>query len=446
MSTNPVAREIKTKSVSWHKSLNGYHWWVLIVASLGWLFDTMDQRIFVLARGPAMNALMPAGTPAAEVTFYSTIATSVFMVGWAAGGLFFGIMGDRWGRAKTMMLTILVYSCFTGLSAVSQNQWDFMVYRFLTGLGVGGEFAAGVTLVAEVMPVQARAHALGLLQAFSAIGNVIGSAISFIVLPLGWRWMFTVGIMPALLVVLVFRKMKEPETWQRIRDSVTQGGDRKQLGSIADLWSNARWRKNTIVGLLLAISGVIGLWGIGFWTPELIREALKAEPLSTRNWYVSMGTLLQDVGAFMGIYTFTMVTARIGRRPAFIISFLLALGATVMTFGFLHKASEILWMLPIMGFCTLLVFGGYSIYFPELYPTRLRSSGVGFCYNVGRIIAALGPLTLGQLTVMFRNQGFSAPFRVAAISLSSIYVLGAVTMLFAPETKGKALPEEPSSP
>ena len=442
MSTYRSTPELKTVSAPWYKALNGYHWWVLIVASLGWMFDTMDQRIFVLARGPAMNALMPAGTPAAEVTFYSTIATSVFMIGWASGGLFFGIMGDRWGRAKTMMLTILVYSSFTGLSALSQNQWDFMAYRFLTGLGVGGEFAAGVTLVAEVMPESARAHALGMLQALSAIGNVIGSAISFIILPLGWRWMFTVGVIPALLVVLVFRKMKEPEGWQKIRDSVTAGGDKKQLGSIADLWSHPRWRKNTIIGLILAISGVIGLWGIGFWTPELIREALKDLPLATRNWYVSMGTLLQDVGAFVGIYTFTVVTAKTGRRTAFIVSFLLALAATVMTFGFLHKPSDILWMVPIMGFCTLLVFGGYSIYFPELYPTRLRSSGVGFCYNVGRIIAAVGPLTLGGLTVAFRDAGFSAPFRAAAIALASIYVLGAVTMLFAPETKGNPLPEE----
>jgi MFS family permease len=442
MSTFPSARDTKTESGPWYKALNGYHWWVLIVASLGWMFDTMDQRIFVLARGPAMAALMPAGTPAAEVTFYSTIATSIFMLGWASGGLFFGIMGDRWGRAKTMMLTILVYSSFTGLSALSQSQWDFMAYRFLTGLGVGGEFAAGVTLVAEVMPESARAHCLGLLQALSAIGNVIGSAISFVVLPLGWRWMFTVGIIPALLVVAVFRKMKEPETWQKIRDSVTRGGDKKQLGSIGDLWGHPRWRKNTIIGLILAISGVIGLWGIGFWTPELIREALKDSPVETRNWYVSMGTLLQDVGAFLGIYTFTVVTAKIGRRPAFIISFLLGLAATVMTFGFLHKPSDILWMVPVMGFCTLLVFGGYSIYFPELYPTRLRSSGVGFCYNVGRIIAAVGPLTLGGLTVSFRNAGFSAPFRAAAISLASIYLVGAVTMLFAPETKGRPLPEE----
>src|SRR5713226_3314168 len=293
MATHLPAQKAGIDSGPWYKALSGYHWWVLSVASLGWMFDTMDQRIFVLARGPAMHSLLPAGTIAEEVTRYSGLATAIFMVGWAVGGLFFGILGDRWGRAKTMMLTILFYSCFTGLSAVSQNQWDFMLYRFLTGLGVGGEFAAGVTLVAEVMPVQARAHALGLLQAFSAIGNVIGSAISFVILPLGWRWMFTVGVIPALLVVAVFRKMKEPEGWQKIRDSVTQGGDKKQLGSIADLWSHPRWRRNTIIGLILAISGVIGLWGIGFWTPELIREALKDLQLDKRNWYVSLGTLLQ---------------------------------------------------------------------------------------------------------------------------------------------------------
>jgi MFS family permease len=430
------------KTGAWYKALNGYHWWVLIVASFGWMFDTMNQRIFVLSRGPAMRDLLPAGMSGADITHYSGIATSVFMLGWAAGGLFFGIMGDRWGRAKTMMLTILVYSIFTGLSALSQNPWDFMAYRFLTGLGVGGEFAAGVTLVAEVMPEVARAHALGSLQALSAIGNVIGSAISFVVLPLGWRWMFLVGVLPALPVILIFGKVKEPAGWQKIHDSIAAGGDKKQLGSLKDLWTHPRWRKNTIIGLLLAVSGVIGLWGIGFWSPELIREALKDQPLARQNWYVSMGTMLQDVGAFLGISAFTIVTAKVGRRPAFVMSFLLGMASVVMTFGLMHKASEVLWMVPMMGFCTLLVFGGYSIYFPELYPTRLRSSGVGFCYNVGRVIAAAGPYTLGSLTVFFGKEGFTAPFRAAAIALSSVYILGVIAMLFAPETAGQPLPED----
>jgi MFS family permease len=442
MPTSASSFEAQADPGPWYKSLGGYHWLVFFAAALGSIFSAMDQRIFALARGPAMNALMPAGAPPAEVAFYSTIASSIFMVGWALGGLFFGIMGDRWGRAKTMLLTILVYSVFTGLSAVSRSQWDFISYRFLTGLGVGGEFAAGVTLVAEVMPDRARVHALGLMQALSAMGNIIGSAISFVALPIGWRWTFTAGIVPVLLVAAVFRKIREPDTWQWMQHSVGARGDTKQMSSFASLWTHPRWRKNTIVGLLLAISGVIGLWGVGFWIPELIAEALQDLPLPARNWYVSMATLLLDAGAFLGIYTFTLVTAKIGRRPAFIGSFLLALAATVLTFGFLSDPSDVLWMVPILAFCTLLVFGGYAIYFPELYPARMRSSGVGFCYGAGRMIAVLGPLTLGELTLVFRNGIIATPFRAAAISLAAVYLVGAFTMWFAPETRGMPLPEE----
>jgi MFS family permease len=423
----------------WYRELTGYHWWVLIVASLGWLFDTMDQRIFVLVRQPAMEALLPAGS---DVKFYSGIATAVFMIGWATGGLYFGMLSDRWGRAKTMMLAIVVYAGFTGLSAVSQNRWDFMGYRFLTGLGVGGEFAAGVTLVAETMPVRARAHALGILQALSAIGNIIGSTIGYFVLPAyGWRGMFCVGVLPSLLVAFVFNRIKEPDAWLQAREAMRRG-EEKQLGAIGDLFSNHRWRKNTIIGLMLAIAGVVGLWGIGFWSPELIREALSTLEKSTRDRYAALGTLLQDVGAFFGISAFTIVAARIGRRPSFVFFFLLAMAATIMTFGWLHQPSDIFWMIPVLGFCNLSIFGGYSIYLPELYPTRLRSTGVGFCYNVGRIVAALGPFTLVYLNSAFANAGYATPFRYAAITLSSIYLMGIVAVIFAPETKGQPLPEE----
>ena len=160
----------------WYKELNRYHWFVLIIAALGWLFDTMDQQIFNLARVPAMKELLPhepGESPAKELmNFYGPLATSIFMIGWATGGLIFGVLGDRIGRAKVMMWTILIYSVCTGLSAFSVGFWDFAFYRFLTGLGVGGEFAVGVSLVAEVMPNRARPFALGLLQALSAVGNV----------------------------------------------------------------------------------------------------------------------------------------------------------------------------------------------------------------------------------------------------------------------------------
>ena len=428
-----------SRAVSWRRELTGYHWWVLAVAAMAWSFDTMDQRIFILARGPAMVSLLPVGATPAEVTYYSGVATAVFMLGWAIGGFCFGVLGDRWVRAKTMMLTVLLYSAFTGLSALSRHLWDFSLYRFLTGLGVGGEFAAGVTLVAEVMPASARAHALGVLQAFGAVGNIIGSLLSFVVLPLGWRWMFVVGVLPALLVAAVFRKMAEPEAWRRARTTERREG---HMGGLSDLFLHPRWRRNTLVGLTLAISGVVGLWGVSLWIPELIREALINASPESKSRYVSLGALLQDTGAFLGIYAFTLLTARIGRRPAFAISFLFALAATVLTFSSLHQPAQILWMIPLLGFATMLVIGGYAIYLPELYPTRLRSSGVGFTYNAGRIIAALGPFLLGSLTMAFQNAGIRSPFRAAAIALSSVYLIGVVAVAFAPETREQALPEE----
>ncbi len=184
---------MNTRPTRWYHELTRYHWFVLIVAALGWLFDTMDQQLFTLARRPAMQELLlPPPSPDevvspeqrsrndALVNEYGGYATSIFLLGWASGGLAFGVLGDRIGRAKTMLLTILIYSLCTGLSALSVGFWDFAFYRFLTGLGVGGEFAVGVSLVAEVMPDRARPYALGLLQALSAVGNVSAAVISLI--------------------------------------------------------------------------------------------------------------------------------------------------------------------------------------------------------------------------------------------------------------------------
>jgi MFS family permease len=484
----------------WWAELTRYHLWVLIVAALGWLFDTMDQRIFVLARGPALKELLPTELSSAQ-DVYASYATAIFIVGWATGGLVFGMFGDRWGRTRTMMITILVYSVFTGLSALSQTWWDFALYRFLAGMGVGGEFAAGAALVAEVMPTRARPYALGLLQALSAIGNITGSAISLLIGPeaeiggmSGWRCLFLVGIVPSLLVVLIRLRLREPESWLRAQKEATEGAAdagrapdefHKQLGDLREIFRDRRWRYHTIIGMLLGLSGQIGLWGIGFWTPELIRGALleqrraeikaradgdtaeaarfdklkldelakaasgsttEAEELEKQwkkenDWYVAWGTLLQDVGAFFGIFAFTLVTGWLGRRWAFVLAFLLGLCATVLTFAYLNRGTDVYWMTLLLGFCNLMVFGGYAIYFPELYPTRLRSTGTGFCYNVARYITALGPLTLGRLTVIFGGMGYAMPLRPAAISLAMIYLVGAATVPFAPETKGKPLPE-----
>jgi MFS family permease len=238
----------KTATYKWHKDLNRYHWFVLIVASLGWLFDTMDQQLFNLARRPAIAELLgvsandPGGSGA--IAEYSGYATMIFMIGWASGGLVFGVLGDRIGRVKTMILTILMYSIFTGLSVLSTGVWDFSVYRFLTGLGVGGQFAVGVALVAETMPDRARPFALGWLQALSAVGNMMAALIG---MGLGgleqsgaigsaWRWMFIVGALPAFLCIAIFKKLKEPEQWKRAK------ADKVRMGSMSELFSDPRWR------------------------------------------------------------------------------------------------------------------------------------------------------------------------------------------------------------
>ena len=474
-------------TIPWYRGLTGYHWFVLIVCSLGWAFDTLDQQLFNLSRTPAIKDLLGAGAAMDAVDAYGRYATAIFIFGWATGGIIFGMLGDRWGRARTMLLTIVVYSAFTGLSALSTTWWDFSIYRFLTGLGVGGEFAAGVSLVAEVMPARSRPMALGVLQALSAVGNMGAASISLYLKPQalfeipgwiapylpagtetihGWRLLFLVGVLPALLVVFVMRRIREPESWLKAKADLALSPDsheaRKAMGSLREFFGDRRWRTRAIIGITLATAGVMGLWGVGFFSPELIRNhVLRGETKDVQDWYASMGFLLQQTGAFFGMLVFSLLTARVGRRPAFAVAILAGLASVVGVFGFMTDRSQIWWMCPVLGFSTLMIFGGYSIYFPELFPTRLRATGTGFCYNTARYLTAVliflsasvvglfaapagserAAEKLSGLTVLSSLGSADDPFRYAAITIASIYLVGLVAILFAPETRDKPLPE-----
>ena len=422
-------------ALPWYRGLSGYQWFVFVVAALGWLFDTMDQQLFNLARIAAVRDLLrvTAGdaSQAGRVTEVATYATSIFMVGWALGGIAFGILGDKIGRARTMLLTVLCYSCFTGLSALSRGPWDFAFYRFLTGLGVGGQFAVGVSLVAEVMPDRSRPFALGWLQALSAVGNMLAAMTSIGLgrleetgaIGTAWRAMFLVGLAPAALAIPIMLKLREPERWKAAAREEELAGDRKhKLGSLRELFGDPRWRRHTIVGMLLAFAGVVGLWGIGFFSFDLVdvvfRKHFQGKGFSAQEiagkltFWKGMTSLVQNAGAFLGIYAFARITHHIGRKPAFAISFLAAALSTALTFWYLDEFWQIFVLIPLMGFCQLAVFGGYAIYFPELFPTRLRSTGTSFCYNVGRRVAALGPFVLGKLTSqVFAGYPSPMPFR-----------------------------------
>ncbi|MEO2091875.1 MAG: MFS transporter [Gemmataceae bacterium] len=496
------------------KDLTGYQWFVFVVCCLAWDMDCMDQQLFALARRPAMETLVARvtaddprvarqkadmeaksdGKPVTDTQVINSLqsadigsaagwATSFFLIGWSVGGIVFGILGDRWGRVKTLMLTIGLYAAFTGLSALSTSVWDFHLYRFLTGLGVGGVFAAAVTLLAETVPANARPFALGLFQASSVLGNCTAALLSMYFGSLSeqgvfdgqtllgfelspWRLMFLIGILPGILIVVIQFKLKEPEKWTQ---AVAAGGVRR-AGSYQELLGG-RWRRNAVFGLILALAGVIGLWGIGFFSYDLQRVV--AEPqyrqeavdqgLATpaqadtnqlpeaaskyingqKAYWAGITSLVQNAAAFFGIFAFSWITASVGRRPAFALFFVLAGVSTAAVFLFLNSRGDIFWMVPMMGFFQLALFGGYAIYFPELFPTRLRSTGTSFCYNVGRLIAASGPAVLGLLLspAVFGSYPEPEPFRYAGAAMCSVFLLGLVALPFLPETKGQPLPE-----
>ncbi len=419
-----------------------YHWVVVVIASCGWLFDCMDQRLFVLARESALRELLGPRF-SGSLTTYAGYATTAMILGWATGGIIFGVASDRVGRVRTMVITLLVYSVGTGLGGVAHGWLDFTLYRFLTGLGVGGMFGAATALVAESVPGHFRAIALGSLQALSATGNIIGSLITLRIPPgsqavighyAGWRLLFFVGVLPALLVIPMVRFLREPDSWVRARHQAPahQGAG---VGSLSELFRDRRWRRNTLVGLFLGISGMIGLWGIGFFSPELISTALHGADQMVIDRVRSWGTALQDAGSFAGMLTFTVAAAYISRRAAFCGALALSMMTTIFVFQSLTTAADAYWMLPLMGFAQLAVFAGYSIYFPELFPTRLRGTGVGFCYNTVRYLAAPAPMLFGYLALRMS-------FRSAATLMSLVYLVGLAALLWAPETKGQPLPAE----
>jgi MFS family permease len=475
---------------TWYRELTAYQWLVLLVATLGWLFDSMDQQLFVIARGPAIRDLAPGASPE-QLTHYGAVATSILIVGWATGGMVFGVLGDRWGRARTMILTILLYSLCTGLSGLATSWWNFAILRFLSGLGIGGEYAAGVALVAESMPDRARPYCLASLQGLSALGHVCGSLLSLWIGPqsyysgvAGWRWLFFLGALPAILVVLIRLRLKESNRWTDGRAQTTDVEGAKDVAnpaslsrswtdSVCQLLSTRSLRKHVAIGMGLAVCGQIGLWGIGYWTPELIRgaqaemrmaqldeakeksgsaslrvsqsgfgnESIEDQFAAADDRLVARGAALQDAAGMCGIYSFALLTARVGRRWAFASTYLLAFAATVFTFSSLHTAVDVYMMMPLLGFSISSVYGGYAIYFPELFPTRLRSTGVGFCYNAARYLTAGGPFVLSQLSDLFAKSGTELPLRGAAVCLSSVYLIGVAVSYFAPETSGQPLPE-----
>jgi MFS family permease len=447
----------------WTHELTAYHWFVFFVASGAWLFDCIDQRLFSLARVPALTTLLE-GAPVDTIQAAGKQVTAIFLIGWGIGGLVFGALGDRWGRARMLNITVLIYSVITGLTFFSNSYWYIAACRFLTGLGVGGVFGLAVALIAESLPGTARAGALGMLQILSTVGNVSAG----LFLPIsswlptnqlvppgqGWRYMFLVGAVPAILVIITGRYLREPQRWLQAKaeGKLPKGSI---LAPYRDLLADDRWRRNLIIGALIASTGVVGLWAIGEYAPDLQRNVFTAHfraqsppdtaPAEIRKQVdsaISWAYICNMLGAGFGMWVFTKLAIGLGRRPAFAIGFTAALFTTLLAYWKMETPAQAYWMVALMGAAQLSVFAGFAIYLPELFPSQVRSTGTSFCYNLGRFAAAAGSFFSALLsTKVFAASPAPLNLRYSAMAMCAIFLVGLATLPFAPETKDKPLPE-----
>lgn len=425
---------------SWLEGVTPYQWRVLFVAWLGWVFDSMDATIYAIVLHPALHELLHAGSGGPPVSdgdigWYGGIIFSIFLIGWAVGGVLFGVAADYFGRTKTLIATILIYAVFTGLAALSETWWHLAIYRFLTALGVGGEWAAGAAIVAEVWPEEKRARAAGILQSAWAVGFFLAAAFNLLLRGYGWRVLFVVGVAPALVALLVRFWVKEPERWVKAHAQEVQAG-RARAVKLPELFRGDLLRP-TLVGSGLAFVAVFGLWGATNWTATLVRRLpdMKGLDAATVATNISYAIMWLNVGALAGYLSFGPLADRFGRRPVFA---LMCAGSFVMLpviFLAPRPYAQVLLLLPLLGFFNNGIFSGFPIYLPELYPTRIRATGAGFCFNAGRILAAGGPFLTGFLEQSLGSLGRAA----SAIAL--IYLVGLAILPFAPETRGKPLPE-----
>ncbi len=440
-SRQPAAVTGRASMFAWSSEVTRYQWMVVLVAWLGWVFDSMDGTLFSLVQKPSMTELMGPGATGAAIGFYSSLVFAVMLLGWAIGGIGFGIVADYIGRTRALAITILIYSLFTGLSAVAQSWWHLAAFRFVTGLGLGGEWAAGAALVAEVWPDRLRARAGAMLQSAAAFGYFFAALITRVVDVASWRYVYLVGAVPAIFVLFIRLMVKEPARWVEVRDQRRLAkAERGHQPSELDAFTlkqlfGPKLRRDTLVASSLAFTVLLALWGATMWIPSVIREVGARDGLSLedQNRYATYAVMLLNGGSLFGYLGFGPLADRFGRRAAFLCFFIGGVILFPVTFLMTADLTQIFVLLPFLGIFTLGITSGFPIYLPELFPTRVRTSGVGLCYNLGRVVTAGGVLITGTLV------GFFGSYAKAASAVSLIYVLGMFVLIFARETRGERL-------
>lgn len=451
-----------TDSRAWYQGISGYQWLVLTVCSLGWMFDVFEGQIFVASMRDALPHLL-GGISADDplVKKWSDWSLASFLIGGALGGVFFGWLSDKIGRSKTMIYTILFYSIFTCLTAFSTQPWHMVALRFLVAIGVGGEWAVASAMVSEVMPKRSRPVMGSIFHASSVFGTLLAVAVGFFILaaqPWGestWKLGFLIGVFPALLILVIRWKMHEPEQWKEAQ--ARAANDKSQtMGKMSDLFNSNNLRA-TVVGVTLASIGLITFWGCHIYgknallrhaqSQALVAEgvapdaekAVKESAFKTHYSEIkkaeSTSMALNTIGGGLGLVLFGWFASRLGRRGAFVFYHVgAAIMVAILFFWLIPKGASALQLsiaLPFFGFLTLGMHAGYAVYFPELFETKLRGTGTGFCFNMGRIFAA---------GFLFFVASKMSPEK-AAVYMIPLYLIGVVVALMGRETKGQELPD-----
>lgn len=406
-------------------------WAALVSACAAWMFDAMDLQIFTLVLFPSVSDLVGTANPG--VVAY----TGGIIIGWkllalGLGGIAFGIAADRIGRAKTMIVTVLIYSVFTGLSGLAQSWWQLAILQAFAGIGIGGEWAAGAALLAETWPERTRARALVIMQMSFAAGFSLAAAINLVVGPIGWRYVFAAGATPALITLFVRFFVREPPRWIAVRNQrLSAGSTDGLLTGFLSLFAPDT-RRHTMVGLLVAVSMMIGAFGGATLLPVWIRGLVGADPrlavAATSQFF-----MLANVGGVVGYLAVMWLSDAIGRRWSYFLMAIGCMAANLLMFAQIGTMADLLRFAPIYGFFVIGGFGTFAVYLPELFPTRNRATGQGFCWNAARIVTAVGPVATGAIVNAFG----SAP--AAGTTVTAIYLVGLIAIWFGPETRGVPL-------
>ena len=398
-------------------SVSASQWRTLLAAMLGWMLDAMDVMFYAFAL-TAIRAEFSLSAAAAGGLASVTLLTS------AIGGIAFGVLADRIGRARSLVWSILIYSVFTALTATSHSLAQLVLWRSLVGIGLGGEWAAGSVLVSESWPAEHRGKAIGLMQSGWAIGYILAALLASAILPRhGWRVLFAIGVAPALLAWWVRRTVPEPEIWRRAeRDA--------RLGFTA-LFRPPLVR-NVAVATTLTSCLLFAYWGLFTWIPAYLASPVTSGGagmgvVRSVGWIVPM-----QIGAFFGYVLFGVLADRFGRRPVFL-TFVLAAAVLVPVYGQMAAQPAALMALgPLIGFFGHGYFSLFGAMLAELFPSSVRATAQGFCYNFGRAASALAPFIIGALA---DRHGIGSALALT----SAFFVAAGGLILLLPETRGEEL-------